>query len=115
MTMKSTAHKGYVPAAITLNPETGVLSGTVAGVRAVLHFQGDTPAEVLQAFRDTVDDYLDWCAERGKAPEKPYSGKLSLRLDPDVHRLAAQKAAAEGVSVNAWIAGRIQETFGLNH
>jgi predicted HicB family RNase H-like nuclease len=50
-----------------------------------------------------VDHYLEVCETRGEAPERPFSGKLNIRLGPDLHRAAAAAAAAEGQSLNNWL------------
>ncbi|HWE64539.1 MAG TPA: type II toxin-antitoxin system HicB family antitoxin [Chloroflexota bacterium] len=63
-------YKGYT-AEISIDEEAGILFGTVAGIRDVITFQGETIAEFIQAFHDSVDDYLEWCAERGEAPQVP--------------------------------------------
>jgi predicted HicB family RNase H-like nuclease len=97
-------YKGY---AGTIEPDDGVFIGRVVGLRDVVTFEGSTFAEVEAAFRESVDDYLAFCAERGEAPDRPYSGKIPLRVDPETHRLAAIRAAAEGLSLNQWIARRI--------
>lgn len=97
-------YKGFVG---TVDADDGVFSGRVAGLRDVVTFEGETYAKVEQAFRDSVDDYLAFCAERGEAPDRPYSGKIPLRVDPQVHRVAAIRAEAEGISLNQWIARRI--------
>ncbi len=62
-----------------------------------------------QAFRDTVDDCRDWCVERGEEPELPFKGNTLVRTAPELHRKAAVRAAAEGVSLNEWISRRIAE------
>lgn len=43
--------------------------GEVIGPRDVITFQSRTPAETIQAFRESIDDYLDFCAEIGREPE----------------------------------------------
>ncbi len=101
--MNTFIHKGY-HGAVEVDPEAGILFGRVLDLDAVLTFEGDTVPDVEQAFRDTVDDYLDWCAERGKKPEKPFSGKLVLRIPPDVHHDAVIAATRGRKSLNAWIA-----------
>jgi predicted HicB family RNase H-like nuclease len=63
-------HLGYV-AELTIDHDTGVISGIVANVRATLHFQRDTLESALAAFADTVDEYLDWCAADGRVAAKP--------------------------------------------
>jgi predicted HicB family RNase H-like nuclease len=74
----------------------------------VITFEGATFAEVEQAFRDSIDDYLAFCAARGKPPDRPYSGKIPLRVSPETHRRAAMRADAAGVRLNQWIAHRIE-------
>lgn len=98
-------YKGYVG---TVEADDGAFIGRVTGLRDVITFEGETFAEVEQAFRDSIDDYLAFCAERGELPDRPYSGKIPLRVDPEIHRRAAQRAQAEGVSLNQWIARRIE-------
>ncbi len=97
-------HKGYFG---TVEADEGGFVGRVSGLKDVITFEGETFSEVEQAFRDSIDDYLAFCAERGEQPDRPYSGKIPLRVDPEVHRKAAARAQAEGVSLNAWIARRI--------
>ena len=97
-------YKGYLG---TIEGEDGVFNGRVAGLRDVITFEGRSFAEVEQAFRDNIDDYLAFCAQRGEPPDRPYSGRIPLRVSPETHRRAAMRAQAEGLSLNQWIARRI--------
>lgn len=63
-------YKGYLGNA-EFDDEAGIFHGEVALIRDVITFQGTTIDETSQAFRDSIDDYLEWCAERGEAAEKP--------------------------------------------
>ena len=56
------------------------------------------------AFEEAVDDYLETCAKLGRPPQKPYSGKLSLRLEPALHASVAVKAELANKSINQWVA-----------
>ena len=94
--------EGYV-ATVELDEAAGVFHGEVVNTRDVLTFQGQTVAELRASFADTLADYRAWCAERGKAPQKPYSGALSLRIGPELHRRVAAAAAREGLPTNAFI------------
>ena len=98
-------YKGY---AGTVEADDGAFVGQVVGLRDVVTFEGESFVQVEAAFRESIDDYLAFCAERGEAPDRPYSGKIPLRLDPEMHRRAAVRGLAEGVSLNAWIARRIE-------
>jgi predicted HicB family RNase H-like nuclease len=74
--------KGYVD---TFEPDEGAFIGRVVGLRDVITFEGETYLEVEQAFRDSIDDYLAFCAERGEQPERTFQGRIPLRLTPEVH------------------------------
>jgi predicted HicB family RNase H-like nuclease len=106
--MTTLHHEGYL-ATLEIDEEAGVIHGRVVNARAVLTFEGETLAELRQAFADTIADYRDWCAERGVEPEKPYSGTLSLRLPPELHRRIAEQAAKAGESINQFITERLEE------
>ena len=102
-------YKGYV-AEVVFDDAAGVFHGEVVNIRDVVTFEGRSVDEIRHAFRDSVDDYLDWCAERGKAPEKPFSGRFVVRVDPEIHRAAATAARAADKSLNAWVAERLAES-----
>lgn len=77
--------------------------GEVVGTRDVVTFEGRTLGEVRDAFSASVDDYLAYCRERGEQPEKPFSGKFMVRIDPDVHRKISQLAERENKSLNQFV------------
>ena len=88
------------------------LHGVVINVNDVIHFQGRTIPELRQSFQDSVDDYLSWCAEEGKEPEKPFSGKFVVRLDPEVHRKISTQAVQQEKSLNQWVVEALEEALG---
>ena len=78
-------------------------------LRDVITFQGKSVDEIERAFRESVDDYLAFCEERGEEPDKAFSGRLMLRVPPDVHRKAYVRARREGKSLNQWIAEKLEK------
>ena len=66
-------------------------------------------ADLKQAFRDSINDYLAFCEERGEAPDKPFSGRLMVRLEPGLHRDVYVRAKREGKSLDQWIAERLAD------
>jgi len=90
---------GYT-AVVEYDADDRIFAGRVVGLRDVIHFEGATVDELEASMRAAVDDYLALCAERGKSPDRPYSGRVGLRLEPDLHRAAATAAAREGTSLN---------------
>jgi predicted HicB family RNase H-like nuclease len=107
MTMMT--HDGYV-ATVELDEDAGLFHGEVINTRDVLTFQGRTIDELHAAFADTVADYVEWCKERGKQPERPYSGNFTVRLSPDLHRRVATAATRKGKSVNAFVVEALERS-----
>jgi len=100
-------YKGY-EAVVEYDEEAHLFHGEVLHLRDVITFQGESVAELEQAFHDSIDDYLDFCAERGEEPEKSYSGKLILRLDPELHKTITYQARRSNKSINTWISEALE-------
>lgn len=103
-------YKGYT-ATLEVDVEDGVLRGDVIDIRDVITFEGNTIAELEQAFHESIDDYLDFCARKNIAPEKPFSGQFLVRTTPERHRLVAEAAAGVGKSVNKWVDDMLQQAL----
>ena len=93
---------------IDFDQEEKTFSGVVAGLSDVIHFEGETATELEQAFRESIDSYLELCAEAGQQPDRPFNGKILLRTEPELHRKAALRTAVEGVSLSRWISRQIE-------
>lgn len=100
-------YKGY-QGTVHFDADAGIFHGEVLHLRDVITFEGTSVDEIVQAFRDSVDDYLEFCEERGEAPDKPFSGKFVLRVSPDLHRKLATEAANKGSSLNAYLAKKLE-------
>ena len=103
-------HKGY-RGSVEFDEEAGVFHGEVADTRDVITFEGTSVAELEQAFRDSVDDYLEFCRERGEEPDKPFSGRLMVRLSPDLHRRLYVEARRERKSLNQLVSERLDKAI----
>ena len=99
-------YKGY-SGIVEFDDEAELFHGEVANLRDVITFQGRSVDELRQAFVDSIDAYLSWCAERGKSPDKPFSGKFMVRIDPETHREISTAAQKSGKSLNAWVADNL--------
>ena len=98
--MTPMTYKGYA-ARIEYSDEDGCFVGHIAGITDIIGFHGDNVQELRDTFIEAVDDYLETCAKVGIEPKKPYSGKIMLRVSPELHAKAAMIAAARGKSLNA--------------
>jgi predicted HicB family RNase H-like nuclease len=99
-------YKGYL-GKVEFDDDAGIFHGDVVNTRDVITFQGKSVAELKKAFRESVDDYLAFCAERGEEPDKPFSGQFVTRISPDLHRRASIEASRAGKSLNAWVAEKL--------
>ncbi len=94
-------YKGYA-ARIEYDERDDIFVGRVLGMRDIISFHSRSVPELHEAFRDALEDYLADCAEQGITPEKPASGKVMLRIRPEVHAAASVAARAAGKSLNQW-------------
>jgi len=101
-------YKGYIGKA-EYDDEAEIFYGEVAGLRDVITFKGSSVKELKKSFKESVDDYLDFCKRMGKAPDIPASGRLILRIPAELHSRAAVVAKSEGRSLNTWIADAVNE------
>jgi predicted HicB family RNase H-like nuclease len=101
-------YKGYI-AKVEFDDEANIFHGEVINAHDVITFEGDCVQDLRQAFTDSVEDYLEFCASRNEKPEKPYSGKFVVRLDPELHQRATIVAARKGISLNRWVVEAIEE------
>lgn len=100
-------YKGYT-AEVEYDPDAHLLHGQVMNLRDVITFQARSVDELREEFHASVDDYLEFCAKRGEEPERPYSGRIALRIEPGLHRAVVLAAARRGQSVNGWIASTLE-------
>ena len=101
-------HKGY-RGHVEFDADAGIFHGEVLDTRDVITFQGMTVNQIKKAFRESVEDYLKFCAERGEEPDKPFSGRLMVHLSPELHRRLHVEAREQGKSLNQLIAERLDD------
>lgn len=99
--MNTMTYRGYA-ARIEYSDEDHCFIGHIAGINDVVGFHGESVQELRTAFEEAVQDYLETCEKLGRAPQKPYSGKLMLRVPPEVHAAIAVAAKVSGKSINQW-------------
>ena len=95
-------YKGYI-GKVEFDDEAGVFHGEVINLKDVITFQGRSVSELQKAFKDSINDYLEFCAERQESPEKPLSGNFTLRIDPELHRKIYLQARMSNKSLNSWV------------
>lgn len=100
MTMKNYfEYKGYV-GRVEMSEEDGIFCGTIYGINDLVTFEADNFKDLKLAFEEAVDDYLIFCEECGKTPEKMYKGQFNIRISPELHRALAIESFKQNVSLN---------------
>lgn len=93
--------KGYT-ASMVFDAQDKIIVGRVLDIDDIITFHGESIAEFESNFHAAIDAYLSASTELGSAPEKPASGKVMLRIAPEVHAAALKAAARSGTSLNKW-------------
>ena len=101
-------HRGYRGRA-EFDEEAGIFHGEVLGIRDVVTFEGTSVKGLVKAFRNSVEDYLDFCAARGDEPDWPFSGRLMVRLSQELHRDLWIQARKENKSLNQLISEKLAD------
>lgn len=96
-------YKGYAGTVEYSEPDE-ILFGRIAGIDDIVSYEGESVSELRESFQEAVDDYLEHCEAVGKAPNRPYSGKFTLRIAPELHARLAAQAGALGKSLNQYAA-----------
>ena len=109
--MNTMIYKGYA-ARIEYSEEDGCFVGHLVGIKAIVGFDGRSVTELRKHFRQAVDHYLEASAQLGQAAEKPFSGRVMLRLPPNLHARASATAQVQGVSLNQWATGVLARAVG---
>ena len=99
--MNKMQYRGYT-ARIEFDEVDRIFVGHLAGIKDIVGFHGTTVDEVERTFRESVDHYIAIGEAQGRPAQKPYSGRLMLRVSPEVHAAVATAAGARGQSINQW-------------
>lgn len=105
-------YKDYV-GCVEFSEGDSVFHGKVIGIKSLISFEGNSVNDIIEDFHSAVDEYLDFCSQTGKQPEKPFKGSFNVRIGADLHRKAALAATARGVSLNTLVEDAIRHTVNL--
>ncbi len=112
--MSILTYKGY-QGSFEYDPDADIFHGDVLHLTDVITFQGRSIDELKAALAESVEVYLEYCAQKGKEPQKPFSGTFNVRLNPEIHQRLAIRAAHDGVSLNKWVAKTLERAVLKQH
>ncbi|MCD7844935.1 MAG: type II toxin-antitoxin system HicB family antitoxin [Oscillospiraceae bacterium] len=101
-------YKGY-HARVEFDADDLVLRGRIEGITDFVDFECDDVHDLEREFHQAVDDYLAFCREVGKEPEKEYKGTFNVRISPELHKKLAVVALQNGDTLNGSVEKAIQK------
>jgi len=101
-------YKNYF-GSVEFSESDAVFHGKVIGIKALISYEGDSVNAIIEDFHNAVDEYLEFCAQNGKQPEKPFKGSFNVRIGIDLHRKAALAASSRGMSLNSFVEDAIRQ------
>ena len=107
-------YNGYI-GIVEYDSEAKLFHGDVINTRDVITFQGTTVDEIDKSFKESIDDYINWCISENVEPEKPYSGKFNLRLSPELHKEVAVTAKKLKISINNFVEKALKDELAISH
>lgn len=99
-------YKGYT-ATLEYDEYDKIIVGRVQGIKAIIGFDGLNAGELQTKFHDSIDGYLEVCKQRGIKPDKPYSGKFVVRMQPSEHAIIAHESKEAGMSINSYVVQKV--------
>lgn len=103
-------YKGYYTK-VEYSIEDKLLHGKIEGINDLVNFECSSADQVEEKFHEAVDDYLLFCQDIGAEPDKCYKGSFNVRLSPELHRRIAVAAAAQGMSLNQFVANAMERSL----
>lgn len=101
-------YKGYF-GSVHYHDDDKIFYGKLEFIRALVCYEGTDVDSLRRAFQEAIDDYLDFCREKGRQPEKPFKGSFNVRISPELHQRIAFNAARNGLSLNKYIATVLEQ------
>ncbi len=100
--------EGY-HAKIEFDQDDQIFVGHVLGINDSVNFHGQSVDELTTEFHNSILNYLDYCKQAGKDPEKEFKGSFNVRIKPEQHKKIALHAADEGITINQFVSRAIED------
>ena len=99
---------GGYQAAIRFDPDIEMFRGEFIGLNGGADFYARDIAGLRREGVASLKVFLDMCREDGVEPRRQFSGKFNVRIPPDLHAAVTAAAAADGKSLNQWVADELR-------
>jgi len=101
-------YKGY-HTKVEFDSDALVVRGKIEGIKDLVTFESSNLSLIETEFHTAVDDYLEFCKEMGKEPDKEYKGTFNIRISPELHKELVLVALKNGDTLNATVEKAIRQ------
>jgi predicted HicB family RNase H-like nuclease len=101
-------YKGFI-GSVHFSAEDEIFYGKIEAINDLIMFEGKTVQELKKNFHEAVDDYLETCKALGREPNKPFKGGFNVRISPEMHKKAIERATMLGISLNQLVQKAIEK------
>ena len=95
-------YKGYI-GVVDFDPEIDLFHGTVINTPDVITFYGASVVELREEMQKSLEVYFEVCEEQGKAPDKPFSGELTIQTSLELYSRIALNAARHQLEIDIYL------------
>lgn len=96
-------------AVIQFDPEIDMFRGEFLDLNGGADFYAQDVSGLRSEGAASLKVFLEMCEEDGVEPRRHYSGRFNVRLRPELHASVSVAAAAEGKSLNQWVADALSD------
>ncbi len=93
---------------VYFSSEDDIFYGKIEGINDLVTFEGATVLDLKKAFVEAVEDYIQLCKEAGKSIFKSFKGSFNVRVNPELHSKAYERALIEGKTLNQYVKEAIE-------
>ena len=101
-------YNGFI-GSVHFSAEDEVFYGKIEGINDLITFEGSTVIKLKSAFKEAVKDYVQLCQDTGKEVYRSFKGSFNVRVNPELHSMAFERALLEGKSLNQFIKEALEE------
>ena len=101
-------YKGYF-GSVHYDDRDEIFYGRLEAIRDLVTYEGTDVKSLKKSFIEAVDDYLAFCAEQKKEPDKPFKGSFNVRTSVELHRFAALLANEMNTSLNTVVVKALED------
>ena len=105
--MNKLHYKDFI-GSVFFSEEDEVFHGKVIGISDSISFEGESVKELTEDFQNAVDEYLEFCEETDKQPEK---SNFSVSISKDLYQMVASYAMLKGLPLNKLVESTLKQAI----